>query len=116
MTQETMGRIGEARAVTYLKSRGYIILERNWRVGHREIDIICLDGSVIVIVEVKTREAGTEYPAELMDRKKKQNLLRAGAAYLQLHKLQNELRFDLVVVKGKLGPIEHIQEAIQVFD
>lgn len=116
MRRGKIGRIGEKRAAGYLESQGYIILECNWRVGHKEVDIVCTDGRCIVIVEVKTREAGAEYPAELMDRKKKHNLLVAGAAYLRLHKLEKELRFDLVIVTGTAGPIEHICEAIQVFD
>lgn len=116
MKRENIGRMGEEKAVVYLRSRGYTILERNWRVGHKEVDIICTDGTKVIIVEVKTREAGTEYPGELMDRKKKHNLLKAGAAYLRRHHLEKELRFDLIVVTGREYEIEHIQEAIQVFD
>ena len=50
----------------YLEACGYTVLESNWRVGHKEIDIICTDGDRIIVVEVKTRRAGVDYPAELM--------------------------------------------------
>ena len=116
MKEGTLGDIGEKRAAVYLQACGYTLLERNWRIGHKEIDIICTDGNCIIIVEVKTRRAGVEYPAELMDRKKKHNLLKAGAAYLKRHGLEKELRFDLVIVEGNTGPVRHFQEAIQIFD
>ncbi len=116
MKRGEMGVIGEKRAAAYLEACGYTVLEYNWRVGHKEIDIICTDGKCIIIVEVKTRRAGVEYPAELMDGKKKRNLLQAGAAYLKRCGLKKELRFDLVIVEGVTGPVRHIPEAIQVFD
>ena len=70
MKRENIGAAGEKRASAYLEACGYTVLEHNWRVGHKEIDIICTDGNCIIIVEVKTRRAGVEYPAELMDAKK----------------------------------------------
>ena len=36
------GQWGEDLAVQHLKSKGYTIRDRNWRSGHREIDIIAL--------------------------------------------------------------------------
>ena len=50
-----LGKAGEAIAVAHLESKGYRILERNWRLGHEEIDIIARDGNFIVVVEVKTQ-------------------------------------------------------------
>lgn len=116
MKKGNIGAAGEKRAAAYLEARGYTLLENNWRVGHKEIDLICTDGKFIVIVEVKTRRAGVEYPAELMDGRKKRNLLQAGAAYLKRIGSEKELRFDLVIVEGETGPVRHIPEAIQVFD
>lgn len=110
------GRIGETKAVAYLESEGYVVLDRNWRLGHKEIDIVCTDGRLIVIVEVKTRKASEEYPDELLDYRKKRNLLMAGAAYVNSKKITKELRFDLVIVTGEDYGIQHIREAIQVFD
>ncbi|MDL2330920.1 YraN family protein [Odoribacter sp. OttesenSCG-928-A06] len=112
----SLGKIGEDRAVTYLKGLGYTILERNWRVGHKEVDVICMDGEVVVVVEVKFRNGVTERPDELLDYKKRRNLLRAGSAYLSLKNLKKEMRFDLIIVTGDQKEIEHIREAIQIFD
>ena len=110
------GKYGEERAVLYLIHRGYTILERNWRIGHKEVDIICTDGKMIIVVEVKTREAGCELPGELIDFRKKRNLLRAGEAYIRAKGLERELRFDLILVSGVGMDVLHIREAIQVFD
>ena len=49
------GRISEDRAVAYLMARGYTIRDRNWRLGHKEIDIVAQKNGVLVIVEVKAR-------------------------------------------------------------
>lgn len=114
--QHDLGKAGEERAVEYLIRQGYLILERNWRLQHKEVDIICTDGQLIVIVEVKTRSAGEENPGELLDYKKRRNLLRAGAAYLAQKEIRKELRFDLVIVSGEHCDIQHIREAIQTFD
>lgn len=45
------GKMGEERAVEYLRKKGYMILERNWRLRHKEIDIVCTDGEFLIIVE-----------------------------------------------------------------
>lgn len=115
-TKQEIGHAGEQAAIEYLEQEGYRILERNWRIGHREVDIICTDGELIIIVEVKTREKGSDYPSELLDARKRRNLLAAGAAYLAAHQLEKELRFDLMVVNKQENEIQHIREAIQVFD
>ena len=39
-----LGKWGEDLAVDYLQRKGYVILERDWRSGHRDLDIIALDG------------------------------------------------------------------------
>lgn len=111
-----LGRVGEERAVAYLLKAGYVILERNWRLKHREIDVICTDGELIIIVEVKTRYLPEEYPGEMLDYRKKRNLLSAGAAYIRQKGIEKELRFDLIVVTGADYEILHIQEAIQITD
>ena len=50
-----LGIWGEQCAEEYLRRKGYVILERDWKSGHRDLDIIALDGAVLVFVEVKTR-------------------------------------------------------------
>ncbi len=112
----SLGKIGEEKAAAYLKQEGYVILARNWCLRHKEIDIVCTDGQMIIVVEVKTRRTDEERPDELLDYKKRRNLLQAGAAYLKRYNVEKELRFDLILITGENGEIRHIKEAIRVFD
>lgn len=77
-----LGEFGEEKVNRYLLDMGYMVLERNWRVGHRELDFVCLDGEVLVVVEVKTRADDNVSLFDLLDYRKKRNLQAAGAAYL----------------------------------
>ena len=42
-----LGKWGEQVAVDYLQRKGYEILERDWKSGHRDLDIIALDGDTV---------------------------------------------------------------------
>lgn len=110
-----LGEYGEEKVNRYLLDMGYTILERNWRVGHRELDFVCLDGEVLVVVEVKTRESDNVSFFDLLDYKKRRNLQAAGAAYLTKKNIHREIRFDLVVVTGVEMHLEYIKEAIDLF-
>ena len=57
------GKMAEDIAAEYLLTNGYIIRERNWRIGNRiEIDIIAEKDGIIVFVEVKAREGDFQSP------------------------------------------------------
>ena len=109
------GKRGEEKVYRYLLDKGYTVLERNWRIGHKEVDFVVLDGEILVIVEVKTRSVAEEYPEEILSYRKKKNLLLAGAAYLNKHHMKRELRFDLVLVTGPTMLVEHIPDAISLW-
>ena len=46
---------GEDKAANYLIREGYIILDRNWRSGHKELDIVAEKDGTLVVLEVKTQ-------------------------------------------------------------
>ncbi|MBU2553167.1 MAG: YraN family protein [Bacteroidetes bacterium] len=109
-----LGKKGEEIARRYLEQKGYIIAATNWRFDKDEIDIVAWQGSVLVIVEVKT--ASTDYfgaPEEAVDAKKEAFLIRATEAYLEEHDLDCESRFDIVaiVLNDRKQVINHIEEA-----
>ena len=54
-SRAALGRLGEDIAAEYLQGRGLRILDRNWRCGSGELDIVAMDDGVIVVCEVKTR-------------------------------------------------------------
>ena len=76
-----IGRMGEDAACTHLCSLGQTILERNWRCGHLETDIISLGSDGIHFVEVKARVApSTTDPSENVGYAKQRNMAKAARA------------------------------------
>ena len=53
--KDVLGRAGEDAAARFLTDLGYVVLDRNWRCGLGEIDIVAVDGTSLVVCEVKTR-------------------------------------------------------------
>lgn len=98
------GRFGEREAARYLKGKGLRVLVRNWRHGHDEIDLVCLDGEVLVFVEVRTRDALALVDGyHSVTQAKKDKLRRVCRAYLKaLPQRPGHTRFDIVAVS--LGP------------
>lgn len=107
-----LGKWGEDEAALYYEDRGYEILERDWKVGKRDIDLIALteDKDTLVFVEVKTRQNNDlQEPEEAVDVKKMHNLAIAANAYVKLHGLDMDVRFDIISVIGKCSCVESIE-------
>ncbi len=95
------GREGEERAAIYLASLGYRILARNARLPGGEIDIIALDGSTLVFIEVKRRSQrrfGSALAA--VDARKRRVLRTIATDYAQVIAPHAALRFDIVALDG----------------
>ncbi len=93
------GNFGEDLAVGYLRQHGYHILERQWRHGHFELDIVCEDPSTsqLVFVEVKTRDDDFfGDPIDAIDRKKMSRLAAAANHYIHVSRSTLEWRFDVI--------------------
>ena len=52
-----LGNYGESVAERYLVEAGMTVLDRNWRCGQGEIDLILRDADTFVVCEVKTRSS-----------------------------------------------------------
>ena len=107
-----LGKWGEDEAALYYEDRGYEILERDWKVGKRDIDLIALteDKDTLVFVEVKTSQNNDlQEPEEAVDVKKMRNLAIAANAYVKLHGLDMDVRFDIISVIGKCSCVESIE-------
>ncbi|MCK9290308.1 MAG: YraN family protein [Bacteroidales bacterium] len=109
-----LGQTGEDMAVRHIKGMGYQILERNWRYGREEIDIIAKDGDMLVIIEVKSRTT-TRYgePEFFVTAAKRRILIRAAEAYILKNDLDIETRFDIisVVITPDKKTVHHIEDA-----
>lgn len=85
--RQAIGHYGEDLACEFLISHGHIILERNWRFGHLEIDIISCDPEGIHFVEVKTRKTNIQAPPQNnVDIMKQKRIAKAAAWYLKTSK------------------------------
>ena len=115
-----LGGRGEAAAARLLVAKRYRILDRNWRQGRLELDLVCEDGDEVVFVEVKTRTAGTlTSPADGMSSKKRQSLIKAARCWLAAHKAWDRAcRFDVVCVTdaGQEVRLEHHTNAFSLAD
>lgn len=109
-----LGHKGEDAACLFLEKRGYIIKERNWRSGKKELDIIAMDREELVIVEVKTRK-NLEYgnPEEAVIDRKIKRIVASADAYIRKFCIDNRVRFDIISVVGEKEPftINHIKDA-----
>jgi len=111
-----VGAYGERLAARYLTESGMQILDRNWRCDQGEIDIVAMDDTCLVIVEVKTRRSlAFGSPVEAVTAVKAARLRRLAASWLADHRSQVDsvvdVRIDVVgVLRPANGParIEHL--------
>lgn len=99
LSQAELGRLGEEYAARYLRTLGWVILERNWRVRFGEIDIIARTPSgCVVVVEVKTRRSvSAGIPAAAVTRAKAQRLrCLAGAWLAEARPRCSGVRIDII--------------------
>lgn len=103
----------ENLAYEYFLKKGYVIRERNWRVGRLEVDLILEKDRTIIFVEVKARAKDTQDPVEAVNSKKRRNIVRAADVYLRRLAMLYEYRFDLFTVTGDINDyrIEHYADA-----
>ncbi len=113
-----LGKRGEDIACELLTGMGHVILERNWRSGHLEIDIISCDPHGIHFVEVKTRSQSIQAPPqENVDRQKQRRIVKAAQGFLRTKKGipygDHEYNFDIVAVtfEGKSFMTEWFPQA-----
>lgn len=110
-----LGHWGEDVAADYLRRKGYTIVERDWRSGHYDLDIIACDGETLVFVEVKTRSNRMfSDPETAVGYQKIRNLQQAANHYVKYRHIDLPIRFDIITVVGAMGDtpeVEHIEDA-----
>lgn len=110
------GRTGEDFAADYLQGKGYLIRDRNWRTGHKELDIVAEKDNELIFVEVKSRRTTLYgHPSDAVSPQKIRMIVLAAEAYLRCYKIDMKVRFDVVEVVGKEPnlKIEHIEDAFR---
>lgn len=103
------GKAGENAAVLFLEEKGYHILERNWRHHHLELDIIAAKGTILHIIEVKTRHSlQYGWPEQSISKNKMRFLKNAAEAYQFQHKQWKYLQFNVVSITMESNCIKEI--------
>lgn len=114
--KQLQGFRGEDMAANLLLQKGYKIMERNWRCGHLEVDIIAENNDCLVIVEVKTRKnAIFGAPEVFVDIQKQRHLIRAAMCYAKYKQITKEIRFDIISIinNSETHEIRHIENAFK---
>jgi putative endonuclease len=97
------GTASEQLAVDYLHARGLVVLARNIRCRVGELDLVCLDGSVLAVVEVRQR-GNSDFGGALasVTWRKQRKIIRAAQFFLQRQAgwRNRVMRFDVLAVEG----------------
>lgn len=114
MNHVELGKNGEDLAVNQLIKKKHKILERNYRFGKMELDVISKVDDIVVITEVKTRNSevfGAPYLS--VGKSKQRNIIKVANQYIQSKSIDNEVRFDVIsiVLNSSKRVIEHIEGA-----
>lgn len=113
-----LGKKGEQLAVDFLIKKGYTIVQRNYRFQKAEVDIIAQLKDTLAIVEVKTRSTvDFGNPQDFVKPKQIQRLVKAVDEYVNVNKLDVEVRFDIIAIvrQDKGFTIEHLENAFYHF-
>lgn len=103
--KDRLGQRGEELAIDHLTDVGMIVLDRNWRCGIGEIDVVAQDGNTIVVCEIKTRSGlGYGAPVEGVDEVKLTRLHRLGRRWLAANDIRaRAVRVDVIGILARPG-------------
>ncbi|PKP07083.1 MAG: endonuclease [Bacteroidetes bacterium HGW-Bacteroidetes-5] len=99
------GSAAEDLALEFLLKRGMVLLGRNWRVGHKELDLLmkstneATEEQRLHVIEVRSlSEPNLQLPFETVDIKKQRAVISAASAYIYRNQIMCETQFDIVSV------------------
>lgn len=126
MTQtkaQALGALGERIAERWLARDGWQVVDRRWRSGRRDLDLVAIRNSVVAFVEVKTRRSTwSGGPVEAVNWRKQRELTRSAQAWLDqrgtlIAPAGAVYRFDIVGVvasRERVG-VRHVSSAFPAF-
>lgn len=92
-----LGQRGEQAAANYLQKSGWRLLAYNYRIGHKEIDLIAYKDKRITLFEVKTRRDGDIF--NIITNKQRETLRRVHAAFCNKHQLKaSTVDYSLIII------------------
>ena len=103
-----LGTAGEALAMQWLQQKKFILLHRNWRHSHYEVDIIAANGDTIHFIEVKTRQNKKfGEPEESVDKKKIANLMKASEEFQYQYPEWKRVQYDVLSITMHQEGVEY---------
>jgi putative endonuclease len=117
---QAFGELGERIAARWLARRGWRVLARRFRSGHRDIDLIAERSGTVAFVEVKARR-GRWYgdPVEAVHWRKRRELVRSASVWVDRHGSAvgaTIYRFDVigVLLEGERVRVRHVENAFDL--
>lgn len=113
-----LGERGERIAERFLHFKGWRTVQRRFRSGARDIDLVMEREGIVAFVEVKTR-TGVSFgsPVEAVGVVKRRHLVRSARAWVAVHgRAADVYRFDVVGVwlDGDRIRVRHVESAFSV--
>ena len=113
--RQAFGELGERIAERWLRERGWKLIQRRFRSGHRDIDLVVERDGLVAFVEVKARR-GSRFgdPVEAVNWQKQRELGRSARVWIARHGRADEAyRFDVVgvLVEGSQVRVRHVEGA-----
>ena len=113
--RQALGELGERIAERWLRERGWRVMQRRFRSGHRDIDLVVERDGLVAFVEVKARRgSGFGGPIEAVNWRKQKELGRSARVWVDRHgRALESYRFDVigVLVAGSRVRIRHVPNA-----
>ena len=105
------GKEAEAIIVRYLEDKGWKVLATNYRTSGAEIDIVALDRTELVIVEVKSGKGDVVSLSESVTQTKRKRIERAAQEFRHQKRMRHcTIRFDIIALSMPEKKIHHFQE------
>jgi putative endonuclease len=118
LSRKTLGALGESFALQHLQRLNYPIQAQNWRCRSGEIDLVVMDGELLVFIEVRTRSGSSSFgtPQESVNSLKQRQVTETAQLYaLRNNMLHRQQRFDVISIvtdkEGKLLTLDHLPNA-----
>lgn len=116
MSRARVGERGETLAAEFLQRAGWAIVARNFRAGHKEVDLVARRGEVVAFIEVKTRSGlAFGHPLEAITASKQHEIETVANAWIERFGRPDEAyRFDAVAIlisPGSEPEIQHVEDA-----
>ena len=116
--RQAFGEVGERIAERWLRRQGWRIVQRRFRSGRRDIDLVAEREGVVAFVEVKARK-GERFgdPVEAVNWRKQRELARSAKVWIDRHgRPEESYRFDVigVLMHGEAVRVRHVTDAFSI--